>query len=73
MKQTSKARTSRSGMLPLAAPPTVPPPASRAPQTAPGARPSQEEINAALQEPHVRAIQEILNGKVRHIERQQEE
>jgi len=39
----------------------------------PGARPSQDEINAALSEPHVRDIQEILNGKVRHVERQPKE
>ena len=64
--------------LPLAnETPSTPPPAAdvSAPRTksAPGARPNQDEINAALGEPHVRDIQEILNGKVRHIERQQKE
>ncbi|MBN1766406.1 MAG: DNA polymerase III subunit gamma/tau [Sedimentisphaerales bacterium] len=35
----------------------------------PGAKPSQKEINAALNEPQVRRIQDVLGGKVRHIER----
>jgi len=35
----------------------------------PGAKPSQTEINEAMQEPQIRNVQEILGGKVRHIER----
>jgi len=39
----------------------------------PGAKPSQQEINDAMNEPHVRNVQRILGGKVRHIERLKEE
>lgn len=35
----------------------------------PGAKPSQNEINEAMKEPPIRNVQEILGGKVRHIER----
>ena len=35
----------------------------------PGAKPSQTEINEAMQEPQIRNVQEILGGKIRHIER----
>ena len=35
----------------------------------PGAKPSQEEINAAMNDPQVRQVQQILGGKVRRIER----
>ncbi|GEM_PF-211516 len=38
----------------------------------PGAKPSQQEINDAMNEPHVRNVQRILGGKVRHIERLKE-
>ena len=39
----------------------------------PGAKPSQQEINNALNEPKVRQVQEILGGKVRHVERIEKE
>jgi hypothetical protein len=35
----------------------------------PGAKPSQKEINAAVNDPHVKQVQEALGGKVLHVER----
>jgi hypothetical protein len=35
----------------------------------PGAKPSQKEINAAVNDPHVKQVQEVLGGKVLHVER----
>jgi hypothetical protein len=35
----------------------------------PGAKPSQQEINAAIQDPIVQNVEKILGGKVRDIER----
>jgi len=35
----------------------------------PGARPSQEQINAAMADPQVRQVQQVLGGQVRQIDR----
>jgi len=35
----------------------------------PGAKPSQDEINAAVNDPKVKQVMETLNGKIAHIER----
>ncbi|MCK5270203.1 MAG: hypothetical protein KAJ46_05430, partial [Sedimentisphaerales bacterium] len=48
---------------------TEPEPKASGTKMPPGAKPSQTEINEAMQEPQIRNVQEILGGKVRHIER----
>ena len=40
---------------------------------APGAKPSQYEINATLNDPQVKQVQQILGGKVRTVDRIVEE
>ena len=53
--------------------PSNPPPKSNKNPIPPGAKPSQQEINDAMKDPAIRNVQELLGGKVRHIERAQEE
>ncbi len=43
------------------------------PAFSPGSKPSQDEINDALNEPTVREVMQILGGKIRHIERMKDE
>jgi len=54
---------------PAIMPQAKPEPKASSAKMPPGAKPSQTEINEAMQEPQIRNVQEILGGKVRHIER----
>ncbi|KPK76279.1 MAG: hypothetical protein AMJ79_07300 [Phycisphaerae bacterium SM23_30] len=38
-------------------------------RTSPGAKPSQKEINATMNDPQIRQVQQILGGKVRRVDR----
>jgi DNA polymerase III subunit gamma/tau len=54
---------------PAIMPQAKPEPKASSAKMPPGAKPSQNEINEAMKEPQIRNVQEILGGKVRHIER----
>lgn len=51
------------------APEATPEPAPAKRHVSPGAKPSQQEINDALNDPKVKQVQDILGGKVKQVER----